>query len=205
MCAKEWCLLRLQRQAWNLLVYSYFWCQCHWFGQLPLWYIQGTNCRLFGKGCHWPRALAVLLYWWSGFLSWNLAMFSPQMGMNPLSETLHMYHMHLAGILLRVDLEPALYLVDLFWHCVRLPRSPPNVNYTLMGDSDISYVRAMCMALFRVKSFPWLTNFSHILSEFVPKNNLLGSLKEHSLPRSFTLLTNYPTVSNSVCTLLWNL
>ena len=43
-------------------------------------------------------------------------MFSPQMGMNPLSETLHMYHMHIAGILLMVDLGPFTSFVTLTFH-----------------------------------------------------------------------------------------
>ena len=70
--------------------------------------------------------------WWSGLLSSTLAMFSPQMSMNPLSETLHMYHMHIAGILLRVDLGRPLCILDLLRHCVQLTHSPPLTSFVTL-------------------------------------------------------------------------
>ena len=86
--------------------------------------------------------------------------------------------------------------------------SPASVDF--ICDCDFSYVRAMSTALTRVSSFPLLIHFSRILREFVPKTVLSriissGSLKEQSLTRSFRSVTNCSAVSDSACTLLWNL
>lgn len=111
--------------------------------------------------------------------------------------------------LVRVDTDLVHLLVSCFVHSCEVvcflafkPRFP------------YGWARILCMspsALSRVRSLLSLINrFSQILREFVPKTILSriissGSLKEHSLTRSFRSVTNCLPVSDFAFTLLWNL
>ena len=85
------------------------------------------------KGCHWPRALADLLfcsYCQSSLLSCILSTFFPWLRMNPLHECglPHLLHVLRCGIS-EGGFRGFVWIADLFWHCVLLHRLPPLILF----------------------------------------------------------------------------